>query len=83
MTPNAETELKPAEVVYGEHEPDDPGHEAVRYHEVRCPQCGRMLVCLRWESVGYPAVNCDAGHFKAYFPFEEWPEIQEAYQSLQ
>jgi len=73
-------ELTLDEVVEGEHEPDDPGHDVVRYDEIRCPECDRRLYCHYWDSAGYPHVICEVGHFEDSWPFEDVPEFKDAYE---
>lgn len=50
---------------------DELGERVVRYDDVRCPECSRMLFCLDWEANGYPSVHCPPCGFSENWPFEE------------
>jgi len=50
---------------------DDIGHRVVEYDEVRCPECDRMLKCIRWEDYGWPEVHCEACGIRESWPFDE------------
>ena len=53
------------------NDPDERGERVVRYRDVRCHDCGRMLWCLRWEAVGWPEVHCDACGLRDTWPFDK------------
>lgn len=53
------------------NDPDEIGERVVRYCDVRCSSCDRMLWCVRWEVCGYPEVHCDACGFRESWPFEQ------------
>jgi len=53
------------------NDPEELGERVVRYDDVRCPECDRMLWCIRWEAVGWPEVHCDVCGFREGWPFEE------------
>jgi DNA-directed RNA polymerase subunit RPC12/RpoP len=69
-----------SEVVHGEDTPEDPSYEAVRYHELDCPECGRDIVCWNWEAVGYPEIHCPACELREMWPFERYPEYKDYYE---
>lgn len=47
------------------------GTRVIRYDDVRCPECDRMLWCINWECNGWPEVHCDACELRESWPFEE------------
>lgn len=50
---------------------DELGERVVRYDDVRCPECDRMLFCIRWEATGWPEVHCPPCGLRESWPFEE------------
>jgi len=61
------------------NDPDDLGERVVRYLDVRCPDCDRMLWCIRWEDYGWPEVHCDVCGFREGWPFEA-SELEDRYR---
>lgn len=59
---------------------DELGERVVRYDDVRCPECGRMLWCIRWESVGYPEVHCPPCGLLDSWPFND-TGLRERYEN--
>lgn len=53
-----------------------------RYDDVRCPECNRMLYCVLWEDIGYPDVHCPVCGFRESHPWDDHPEIREAWERL-
>jgi phage FluMu protein Com len=59
---------------------DELGERVVRYNDVRCPECGRMLFCIRWEATGWPEVHCPPCGVHEGWPFEE-TQLRERYEN--
>jgi len=67
------------EAVTTVNDPDELGERVVRYGDVRCPECGRMFWCIRWEACGWPEVHCDHCGYREGWPFEE-TDLRERYE---
>jgi len=67
-------------VVSGWNDPDKLGERVVRYRDVRCPDCGRMMYCIRWEAYGWPEVHCDVCGLREGWPFEQ-TELKDRYEN--
>ena len=61
------------------NDPDELGERVVRYRDVRCPDCDRMLWCIRWEDYGWPEVHCDACGLRDSWPFDA-TELRDRYE---
>jgi ribosomal protein S27E len=83
MTPAGEANRKAmkADAVITVNDPDDLGERVVRYLDVRCPDCGRMFFCVRWEATGYPEVHCPPCGRRHSWPFEEIAGLEQRYST--
>jgi len=59
------------EIVTTWNDEDELGERVVRYDDVRCPECGRMLFCILWEAYGYPEVHCPPCGLRDTWPFKQ------------
>ena len=74
--------MKPVEIVRKEDDSFSSQYPIVRYYEIRCEKCKRMLYCHNWESVGYPWTYCESCENAHYWPFDERKELKEKYDTL-
>lgn len=62
------------------NDPDERGDRVVRYRDVRCRECRRMLWCIRWEDIGWPEVHCPACGIRDTWPFDDHPGLRARYE---